>query len=160
AAGLLFGAVMNLHLWVTYSGDHTTAKLAAVFATSLPFDIAHAVGNAAFCLAFGPALVRALARYRTRFEVTWLPAHGAAAAAVALALVVVLAAPAAAGASQAASTSRRYLLGAQTRDGGWGAAPGQRSSQLYTGWAALGVAAAGTNPRDIGAVRYIRRHAR
>ena len=78
AAGLAFGAVMNLSLWVTYSGDHTLAKLGAVFATSLPFDVAHALGNAAFCLAFGPALVRALRRFRTRFEVTWRPAPAAA----------------------------------------------------------------------------------
>ncbi len=47
AAGLAFGAVMNLHLWVTYSGDHTLAKLGATFATSLPFDLAHAFGNEA-----------------------------------------------------------------------------------------------------------------
>ena len=33
---------MNLHMWVTFSGDHTTAKLVASFATSLPFDVAHA----------------------------------------------------------------------------------------------------------------------
>jgi energy-coupling factor transport system substrate-specific component len=71
--GLFFGAVMNLELWITYSGDHTWAKLAATFATSLPFDLAHAGGNVVFCLAFGPALVRALARYRTRFEISWRP---------------------------------------------------------------------------------------
>ena len=47
-ASLGFGAVMNLHLWVSYSGDHTAAKLAATFATSLPFDIAHAVGRVLF----------------------------------------------------------------------------------------------------------------
>ena len=75
-AGLAFGAVMNLHMWVTYSGDHTLAKLGAYFATSLPFDLAHALGNVVFCLAFGPALVRALQRFRTRMEVTWLPAPG------------------------------------------------------------------------------------
>ena len=39
---------------------------------SLPFDIAHATGNIVFCLAFGPALVRALRRYRTRFDIIWL----------------------------------------------------------------------------------------
>jgi energy-coupling factor transport system substrate-specific component len=72
-AGLGFGAVMNLHMWVTYSGDHTLAKLGATFASSLPFDLAHAAGNVVFCLAFGPALVNALRRYRTRFEITWLP---------------------------------------------------------------------------------------
>ena len=90
-AGLAFGAVMNLQLWVTYSGDHTAAKLGATFATSLPFDVAHAAGNVVFCLAFGPALVRALARFRTRMEVRWLPAPAAAAVALA-ALAIVLAA--------------------------------------------------------------------
>ena len=42
-------------------------------ATSLPFNIAHAVGNVVFCLAFGPAFVRALLRFRERFEVRWEP---------------------------------------------------------------------------------------
>ncbi|MBA3408863.1 MAG: ECF transporter S component, partial [Solirubrobacterales bacterium] len=88
AAGLAFGALMNLSLWVTYSGDHTLAKLGAVFATSLPFDVAHALGNAVFCLAFGPALVRALRRFRTRFEVTWRPAPAAAGVAAALLALV------------------------------------------------------------------------
>ena len=57
-AGLAFGAVMNLHLWVTYSGDHSLAKLGAIFTTSLPFDIAHVIGNVLFCLLFGPAAGR------------------------------------------------------------------------------------------------------
>src|SRR3954451_13240381 len=35
-AGLAFGAVMNVSTWVTFSGDHTTAKLAATFGSSLP----------------------------------------------------------------------------------------------------------------------------
>jgi energy-coupling factor transport system substrate-specific component len=70
-AGLGFGAVMNLHLWVTYSGDHTASKLVATFAGSFAFDVAHAVGNVLFCFAFGPVLIRALRRYRTRFEITW-----------------------------------------------------------------------------------------
>jgi energy-coupling factor transport system substrate-specific component len=72
AAGVAFGVVMNLYLWVLFSGDHTPAKLGAAFATSLPFDIAHVAGNIAFCLAFGPALMRALERFRTRMDVTWL----------------------------------------------------------------------------------------
>jgi energy-coupling factor transport system substrate-specific component len=163
-AGLAFGAVMNLHLWVNYSGDHTTAKLAATFAGSLPFDVAHAVGNAAFCLAFGPALVRALSRYRTRFEVQWLPAT-ATAGAVLLALAVAASPPGARASSAdaaAARASERYLLRAQNPDGGWGGAPREASSQLYTGWTALGLAAAGRNPRDAGspsAIAYIRAHA-
>ena len=82
-----FGAWMNLHLWVTYSGDHSLAELGAYFATSLWFDVAHVAGSVVFCLAFGPALVRALARYRTRFEVRWLAVP--AAASIALSLVAV-----------------------------------------------------------------------
>ena len=155
-ASLGFGAVMNLHLWITYSGDHTPAKLAATFATSLPFDIAHATGSVLFCLAFGPALVRALARYRQRFEVRWVAAP---ATVVLLAFVAVaIAAPAA----EAARSPARYLVDAQNDDGGWGGAPRQSSSQLYTGWTAIGLAAAGRNPRDVGSpsvIAYIRDHA-
>jgi prenyltransferase beta subunit len=43
------------------------------------------------------------------------------------------------------SAAAGYLLGAQNRDGGLGAAPGQPSNALYAGWAALGLAAAGHN---------------
>jgi energy-coupling factor transport system substrate-specific component len=156
-ASLGFGAVMNLHLWVTYSGDHTLAKLVAVFATSLPFDLAHVVGSILFCLAFGPALVRALSRYRSRFEVRWVPVP--AATAVLLALVAVTVAVPVARAD--VRSSARYLAEVQNSDGGWGAAPDQSSSQLYTGWTAIGMAAAGRNPRDVGspsAVAYIRDH--
>ncbi|HEX4691271.1 MAG TPA: prenyltransferase/squalene oxidase repeat-containing protein [Solirubrobacteraceae bacterium] len=153
-AGLAFGAVMNVSQWVMYSGDHTQAKLVASFATSVPFDVAHAVGNAVFCLAFGPALVRSLARFRTRLDVRWEPAAGIAAAGAVVAALVLAAAPApparADALAQAARSSQSWLLRVQNADGGWGSAPGAASSGLYTGWAALGVAAAGTNPRDAG----------
>jgi energy-coupling factor transport system substrate-specific component len=156
-AGLVYGAILNVSLWVMYSGDHTWAKLAATFATSLPFDLVHAGGNAAFCLAFGPALVRALARFRTRMDVRWLPAG--AAVAVLAALVVAVPAPAPAGAAVPATRApAAWLLHARNADGGWGVTPGQPSNALYTGWAALGVAAAGTNPVDAGAVGWIRAH--
>ena len=72
-ASLGFGAVMNLSMWVTYAGDHNANQLVAYSATSAPFDLAHATGSIVFCLAFGPALVRALRRYRTRFDIIWLP---------------------------------------------------------------------------------------
>jgi energy-coupling factor transport system substrate-specific component len=164
AAGYLFGAIMNLSLWILYSGDHTLAKLGAVFATSLTFDLAHVAGNVTFCLAFGPALVAALARFRTRMEVDWRPV--ATASAVLVLALAVLAAPAAPPAradatAVAARSSTSWLLKAQNADGGWGAAPGQASAGLYTGWATLGVAAAGTNPRDAGtpsAIDWLRAH--
>jgi energy-coupling factor transport system substrate-specific component len=148
AAGLGYGAIMNLYDWVTYSGDHTWAKLVAAFATSLSFDIAHAVGNFVFCLAFGPALIHALARYRTRFEISWVPA--AAAGVVALA-VIVNPQPA-----QAQSASAGYLQRAQNADGGWGNAPKQTSNPLVSGWAALGLAAAGHS--NAKAVAYVKAH--
>jgi energy-coupling factor transport system substrate-specific component len=160
-AGAGYGVVMNLHLWVTYAGDHSLAKLGLIFTTSLPFDLAHVIGNVVFCLVFGPALVRALARYRQRFEVTWVPAPALAATLLA-ALVLLGAAPPRADAAVPAR-SLSWLESAQNADGGFGGAPGQSSSGLYTGWAGLGLAAAGRNPRDVrhgGAdvVTYVRAH--
>jgi energy-coupling factor transport system substrate-specific component len=160
-AGAGYGVVMNLHLWVTYSGDHSLAKLGAYFATSLPFDVAHVVGNILFCLLFGPALVRALTRYRRRFEVTWRPAPAIAAALLAAAVLSAATPPRADAAVPAKAV--RWLASAQNADGGFGGAPGQRSSGLYTGWAGLGLAAAGRNPLDVrhgGAdvVAYVRAH--
>jgi energy-coupling factor transport system substrate-specific component len=151
-AGAVYGVVMNLYLWVTFAGHHTARALAAYFGTSLWFDVAHVVGNVAFCLAFGPVLVRALARYRTRFEINWVPV--AAAGALLAVVVAVAAAPPAAQASTRSSAN--YLLRAQNGDGGWGAAPGQRSNTLYSGWAALGLAAGGRHPAS--ALRYVRSH--
>ena len=73
ALGLLFGAIMDLSTFTTFSGGHTLPQYLAISATSLPFNIAHAVGNVVFCLAFGPALVRALERFRARLNITWIP---------------------------------------------------------------------------------------
>ncbi len=42
-----------------------------------------------------------------------------------------------------------YLSSAQSSDGGFGAARGQSSSELYTAWAAMGLAAAGRDPADV-----------
>jgi energy-coupling factor transport system substrate-specific component len=148
AAGYGYGAVMNVYQWITYSGDHTQAKLIASFAAALSFDTAHAVGNFLFCLAFGPALIAALKRYRTRFEIVWIPVAGAA--------LIVATSAATPPPAQAASAPANYLLKAQNADGGWGAAPGQRSNPLYSGWAALGLAAAGHAPRS--AIAYVKAH--
>ncbi len=42
-----------------------------------------------------------------------------------------------------------YLKAAQNADGGFGASPGQPSSELYTAWAAMGLAAAGRSPAQL-----------
>ena len=58
--------------------------------------------------------------------------------------------------AQAQSASVGYLQRAQNADGGWGGAPGQRSSPLVSGWAALGLAAAGH--RSPSALVYVSSH--
>jgi uncharacterized membrane protein len=42
-----------------------------------------------------------------------------------------------------------YLASAQNADGGFGATPGQPSSELYTAWAAIGIAATGRKPLSV-----------
>jgi energy-coupling factor transport system substrate-specific component len=72
--GFLFGALTNLSTLTAAGGTPSPAQWGAVEVTGLPFDIAHAVGNVAFFLAFGPAFVRVLRRYRARLEVRWTEA--------------------------------------------------------------------------------------
>jgi energy-coupling factor transport system substrate-specific component len=71
--GLLYGAITNLSTLTAAGGTPSVAQWAAVQAAGLPFDVAHAAGNVAFFLAFGPAFVRVLQRYRARLEVRWGP---------------------------------------------------------------------------------------
>ncbi|MEA2386419.1 MAG: energy-coupling factor transport system substrate-specific component [Thermoleophilaceae bacterium] len=141
-AGAGFGAVMDTYQW-TLAAEQNTATWVAVSGTSLPYNLAHVVGNVVFCALVGPAFLRALTRYRRRFEVRWAPA--AASAAVLLLLV----APAGASAASAADRATAWLERAQNRDGGFGSAPGQASGALFTGWASLGLAAGERNPRDV-----------
>jgi len=47
------------------------------------------------------------------------------------------------------SSELSFLAGAQNADGGFGAAPGQASSELYSAWAAIGLAAAGRDPLSL-----------
>ena len=117
----------------------------AISASSLPYNLAHAVGNVVFCLLIGPVFIRALRRYRRRLEVSWRAPAAASAAALALLLLL----PAAALAASPADRAERWLVRAQNDDGGFGGAPRASSSELFSGWSALGLAAAGRNPRDV-----------
>jgi energy-coupling factor transport system substrate-specific component len=58
---------------------------------------------------------------------------------------------AAAAAAARASVAREiaYLASTQNSDGGWGSAAGQPSSELYSAWVAIGLAAAGRNPQSV-----------
>jgi energy-coupling factor transport system substrate-specific component len=161
-AGLAFGVVLDTYQW-TLAARQDTASFVAVSGTSLPYNLAHALGNVVFCLLIGPAFVRAMRRYRRRLEVVWR-APAAASLVLVAAAAGALASPPAADAS-ASGRAARYLEGAQNRDGGFGPAHGRSSTQLHTGWTALGLAAAGRNPRDVerggrSAIDYARSHAR
>ena len=144
---------MDLYQWTLAARQDLDAYL-AVSASSLPYNLAHAIGNVVFCLLIGPLFVRALQRYRRRFEVTWeapRPAAGVAVALVARAGRGVGGRPvrrrhARPPRPPRASARPATCVGAQNRDGGFGGARGQSSSDLYTGWAALGLASARPQP--------------
>jgi energy-coupling factor transport system substrate-specific component len=156
-AGLAYGVWMDVHLWVMYTG-HTLGELGVLSARSVPFNVAHVAGNVVFCVAFGPVLVRALRRFRDRFEITWRPLPAASAALAALVLVLVPAAPADA-ADRWVTRGASYLKQAQTRDGGFAEARGRRASNaIHSGWAVIGLAAARRDPGRA-AARYLRRQA-
>ena len=158
-AGFAYGALLDFSLMVTYGGEQSLDRFLVLSGRGLPFNIAHAAGNAALALVAGPALVRMLTRYRRRFEFAWRrPAAGttgrrAAAGAACLIAALAIAAPAlvpggradAAGAQSAVS----WLRAAQNEDGGFGFGRGEESTPGMTGWAALGLEASGVNPLDL-----------
>lgn len=143
-AGIAYGALLNFSLMATYGGDLTLQRFLALESRAIPFDAAHAIGNATLAFVAGPAMVRMLTRFRRRFE--WRTPAMASALLLALALVTVL--PANAQASDA-SRAAKWLVAAQNADGGWGSSPEDESAPDMTAWAMLGLEAAGRNPLDI-----------
>jgi len=137
--GFGFTALQDTGDWVTYS-DHSLGQLGVYVGKGIGFDLIHATGCLLFALAFGPALIRSLKRFRLRLQVQWIAP---------LVLVALIAIPTAIPTrASAASDPVGYLLGAQNRDGGFGSAPGQPSSSLFSGWVAMALAAGGVNPAD------------
>jgi energy-coupling factor transport system substrate-specific component len=173
-AGFAFGAIMDMYQW-TLAAEHTLASYLAVSGTSFAFNVLHAGGNVVFALILGPAFIRALERYRRRFEVRWLSAAPRAVAGgtavLFAALVIGASAQPAVAASDppgdvapAISRAVHYLRFSQNTDGGFGSARRQSSTQLHTGWSALGLASANRNPRDVARrghsiVDYVNAHA-
>jgi len=137
AAGFAFTAIQDVGDWVTYS-DHSLAQLSVYVGKGLGFDAVYAVSCLVFALALGPALARSIERFATRLQVSWQPVAGGAVA-------FMLAGALIGQPARAASSPTGYLLGAQNRDGGFGSAPGQPSSELFSGWATLGLAAEGVD---------------
>ena len=163
-AGLAYGALLDLSVMVSYGGEQSLDRYVAISGRGIPFNVAHAVGNVALALAAGPALVRMISRYRSRFEFTWRdapappgagecrarrgPGARRALAACLIAVAGSLALPVQARAGGAAS-ARHWLERAQNPDGGFGVSPNAASSPAITGWAALGLESAGRNPLDV-----------
>ncbi len=143
-AGLGYGVLLDLFTWTTFAGQHSLAQYGVIAAASLPFNLAHAIGNVVFFLAFGPGLVRAVTRSRARLEIVWRPVVPATIAA--LLAIGLVAAPAARASAPGVDRALAYLRGARNADGGWGGAPGQSSNGLHTAWAAYALAAAGVGP--------------
>jgi len=143
-AGIAYGLLLNFSLMATYGGDLTLQRFLALEARAIPFDAAHAIGNVAFALLAGPAMVRMLSRFRRRFE--WrTPAVATTLLLALLALPALV--PGQARADSAAAAS--WLAAQQNDDGGFGASPGDPSAAGITGWAMLGLEAAGRNPYDV-----------
>jgi energy-coupling factor transport system substrate-specific component len=169
-SGFLFGALMDMYQW-TLAAEHTLPSYVAVSGTSFAFNCLHAGGNVLFALVLGPAFIRSLERYRRRFEVRWLSAapRVAAGGAALMLVALVLALPASASepppdVAPAIGRAVHYLRFSQNPDGGFGAARGQASTQLHTGWTALGLASASRNPRDVAQrgnsiIDYVNAHA-
>ena len=176
-AALAAKEVMNLYTW-TIGASHTPAALLAVAGAGLPFDLTDIVASFLFGLAFGPELARLLARMRARMDVEWEPAPspvakpvvprtasseavGGVPMIVALLLAVTVLAFGSATTAHASTASTviahtaslspelSFLSSAQNSDGGFGGARGQGSSELYTAWTAMGLAAAGRDPADV-----------
>jgi hypothetical protein len=153
-AGLAYGALLDLSVMVGYGGEQSLDRYLAISARGVPFNIAHAAGNVALALAAGPALVRMISRYRSRFEFEWRdPArsHGGAIGAIPFSVLlasVLLVLPVAAH-GRGGSSGSGWLQRVQNSDGGFPASPGDGSSEAMTGWASLGLEAAGVNPLDV-----------
>ncbi len=163
-AAELFNLIMDLYSW-SLGGAHTLAAYGAWVASAFAFDLTHVIASFLFGFTFGPALLRMLMRARTRLEVVWQPLPGASLTLL-LALLAALSLPggaeapsaraASAGPLEPASAARvdiarelAFLKAAQNPDGGFGAGRGQASSELYSAWAAIGLAAAGRDPLSV-----------
>ncbi len=141
--------IMNIYTW-TLGAIHTPSALLATAVAALPFDLTDTIASFMFGFAFGPELARLLGRMRARMTIRWESARPPAVIPLLLIAVCLLAAaPVHAVAAREVSPEVSYLQGAQNPDGGFGAAPGQRSSELYSAWAAIGLASAGRDPLNV-----------
>ncbi len=151
--GLAYGAFLDLSVMVSYGGEQSLERYLALSVRAIPFNIAHAAGNFVLMFVAGPALIRMLDRYRKRVEFRWgdHPLRSAAACLLLLLCLLgpTLVAPAPAEAVAGKAKAVEWMRAAQNADGGFGVSSDTESNVGMTGWAALGLAASGANPRDV-----------
>ncbi|MEA2348031.1 MAG: energy-coupling factor transport system substrate-specific component [Thermoleophilaceae bacterium] len=160
-AGAAFGILMDFYQW-TLAAEQSLTSYLAIAGTSLPYNLAHVIGNFVFAFIIGKPLLRALKRIRTRFDARWAPRSAATPAALTLlALAVALMAPSLAASKKNDNNTKVTLTGdptsdattwlrdAQNNDGGFGEDENKKSNQLFSSWAALALAASGSNPASV-----------
>ncbi|NPA75334.1 MAG: ECF transporter S component [Euryarchaeota archaeon] len=69
AMGYLFGLIMNVWYWLTYTYPHTLPGFLMIESLSLPLDTLHAVGNAIFIQLFAIKFINLLEKYKKRYGV-------------------------------------------------------------------------------------------
>ena len=149
AMALVYGALLDLSVMVTYGGEQSLDRYLALSARGVPFNVAHALGNFGIAFVAGPALVAMIERYRSRLEFRWHPAGALPLVLAAIALAG-LGPPADDSRAAGAASARAWLERAREDSGGYAATPGLGASVQMTGWAMLGLEAAGRNPLDVG----------
>ena len=68
AWGFLFDWLMDVWAWSSLGSGANAGSFLAFVSTGLPFDVAHAAGNAVLALVAGPMLIRMLSRYARRLH--------------------------------------------------------------------------------------------
>jgi energy-coupling factor transport system substrate-specific component len=168
-AAVGYGAILNFSLMATYGGTLSWERFWILEGRAVSFEVAHAAGNVVLALAAGPAMIRMLIRFRERFEwqrgeVGTVAPGGSSPrgtiattgriAAILLAVLMLgafVSTRAEAASKSGPEAAAAWLEGAQNQDGGWGEKAGADSGQEMTGWAMLGLEAAGVNPQDVSA---------
>jgi energy-coupling factor transport system substrate-specific component len=73
AWGFLFDWLMDVWAWSTLGPSANLHSFMTLAATGVPFDVAHASGNAVIAVIAGPTLFRMLDRYARRLHATFAP---------------------------------------------------------------------------------------
>jgi energy-coupling factor transport system substrate-specific component len=71
--GFLFDWLMDVWAWSTLGPSANLHAFMTLAATGIPFDVAHASGNAVIAVIAGPTLFRMLDRYARRLHATFAP---------------------------------------------------------------------------------------